>query len=54
MCYDLETQEEKGGDGFSLKGRVIVEKVEDGYGKTIHYGEYGVVDGHGNTVYAVA
>ena len=21
MCYDLETQEEKGGDGFSRKGR---------------------------------
>ena len=34
MCYDLETQEEKGGDGLSPKGWVIVEKVEDGYCKT--------------------
>ena len=54
MCYDLEAQEEKGGDGFSPKGWVVVEEVENGYGKTVYYGEYRVVDGHGNTVYAVA
>ena len=54
MCYDLEAQEEKSGDGFSRKGRVIVEKVENCYGKTIHYSEYGVVYRHRNAIYTVA
>ena len=54
VCRDFEAQEKEGCDGFSGKGWVVVEEIEDGYGKPVYYGEYGVVDGHGNAIYAVA